>query len=95
MGNYTIRLDLTSSRMCTTIIFPWVNYSYKRLPMGFGGSVDIFQTQMMNLMASLEFVQAYIDNLLVITRGILDDHLKKIDTVLTRLHNARLKVYVA
>ncbi len=63
--------------------------------MGFGGSVDIFQTQMMNLMASLEFVQAYIDNLLVITRGILDDHLKKIDTVLTRLHNARLKVYVA
>jgi hypothetical protein len=29
------------SKMCT-IIFPWEKYSYKRLPMGFGGSADIF-----------------------------------------------------
>ncbi len=34
MGYYTIRLDSTASEMCT-IIFPWVKYSYKRLPMGF------------------------------------------------------------
>jgi hypothetical protein len=27
-----------------------------RIPMGFGGSVDIFQAQMMDLMASLEYV---------------------------------------
>ena len=40
MGYYTIRLDPTASKMCT-IIFPWVKYSYKRLPMGFGGSVNI------------------------------------------------------
>jgi hypothetical protein len=32
---------------------------------------------MMYLMASLKFAQAYIDDLLIITRGILDDHLKK------------------
>ncbi len=57
MGYYTIRLDPTSSKMCT-IIFPWRKYLYKRVPMGFGGSVDIFQAQIMNLMASLEFVQA-------------------------------------
>ncbi len=36
MGYYTIRLDPTASKMCT-IIFPWGKYSYKRLPMGFGG----------------------------------------------------------
>jgi hypothetical protein len=42
MGYYTIRLDPMASEMCT-IIFPWEKYSYKRLPMGFGGSADIFQ----------------------------------------------------
>jgi hypothetical protein len=74
MGYYTIRLDPTASEMCT-IIFPWGKYSYKRLPMGFGGSADIFQAQIMDLMASLKFVQAYImDNLLIIKR---DKHLQK------------------
>ncbi len=47
--------------------------------MGFGGSADIFQAQMMDLMASLEYVRAYIDDLLIITRGTLDDHVKKIE----------------
>jgi hypothetical protein len=94
MGYYTIRLDPTSSEMCT-IIYPWEKYSYKRLPMGFGGSAYILQAQMMDLMASLKFVQAYMDNLLIITRGILDEHLQKIETVLTRLREARLKVNAA
>jgi hypothetical protein len=55
MGHFTTRLDPAASDMCT-IIFPWGNYSYKRLPMGFGGSANIFQAQMMDLMASLEYV---------------------------------------
>jgi hypothetical protein len=60
--------------------------------MGFGGSADIFQAQIMDLMASLKFVQAYMDNLLIITRGILDKHLQKMETVLNRLCDAGLKV---
>ena len=44
MGYYTIRLDAKASEICT-IIFPWRKYSYNRLPMGFGGSADIFQAQ--------------------------------------------------
>jgi hypothetical protein len=40
MGYYTIRLDPMASEMCT-IIFSWGKYSYKRLPMGFGGSAGI------------------------------------------------------
>jgi hypothetical protein len=91
MGYYTIRLDPTASKMCT-IIFPWGKYSYKRLPMGFGGSADIFQAQIMDLMASLEFVQTYIDNLLIIMRGTLDEHLQETETVLTSLRDAGLKI---
>ncbi len=94
MGYYTIRLDATASEMCT-IIFPWGKYSYNRLPMGFGRSEDIFHAQMMDLMASLDYVRAYIDDLLIITRGTLEDHISKIETVLTQLCDARLKVNVA
>ncbi len=94
MGYYTIRLDPTASKMCT-IIFSWGKYSYKRLPTGFGGLADIFQAQIMDLMASLEFVRAYMDDLLIITRGILDEHLQKIETVQTRLRDAGLKVNAA
>jgi hypothetical protein len=46
--------------------------------MGIGDSTNIFQAQMMDLMASLEYMQAYIDDLLIITRGVLDDQLSKI-----------------
>ncbi len=94
MGYYTIRLDTTMSEMCT-IIFPWEKYSYKRVPMGFGGSANIFQAQIMDLMASLEFLQANMDDLLIITRRTLDKHLQKMETVLIRLCDARLKVNAA
>ncbi len=63
MGYYTIRLDPDASKFCT-IIFPWEKYSYNRLPMGIAGSPDIFQGKMWELMESLEFVRAYLDNLL-------------------------------
>ncbi len=94
MGYYTIRLDTTASKMCM-IIFPWRKYSYTRLPMGFGGSADIFQAQIMDLMAALKFVQVYMDDLLIITRETLDEHLQKMETVLTKLRDARLKVNAA
>jgi hypothetical protein len=94
MSYYAIRLDPTASKMCT-IIFLWGKYSYKRLPMGFGGSANIFQAQIMDLMASLKFVRAYMDYLLIITRGILDEHLQKMETVLTRLRDAGLKINAA
>ncbi len=55
MGYYTIRLDPNASKICT-IIFPWGKYSYKRLPLGIAGSPDIFQSKMLELMESLEYV---------------------------------------
>ncbi len=84
MGYYTIRLDPRAVKMFM-IIFPWGKYSYLRLPMGFAGSADIFQAEMMDLMEALEYVRAYIDDLLVITRGTLEDHLDKLREILRRL----------
>jgi hypothetical protein len=94
MGYYTIRLDPKAIEMFT-IIFPWGKYSYLRLPMGYAGSADIFQAEMMGLMEALEYVRAYIDDLLVITRGTLEDHLEKLREVLRRLREAGLKVNAA
>ncbi len=56
MGYYTIRLDPTAAKMCT-IIFPWGKYSYQRLPMGFARLAYIFQAEMGNLIAALEYVR--------------------------------------
>ncbi len=60
--------------------------------MGFAGLVDIFQAEMGNLMATLEYIRAYIDDLLVITKGSLDDHLDKLKQVFIQLCNAGLKI---
>ncbi len=91
MGYYTIRLDPTAAEMCT-IIFPWGKYSYQRLPMGFAGLPGMFQAEMGNLMATLEYVRAYIDNLLAITKGSQDDHLHKLKQIFIRLRNEGLKI---
>jgi hypothetical protein len=76
MGCYTIRLDPDASKICT-IIFPWGKYSYKQFQMGIAGSPNIFQGKMSDLMESLEYVQAYLDELLCISRSSLEDHLEK------------------
>ncbi len=78
VGYYTIRLDPEATKMCT-IISPWCEYSYQRLPMGFAGLADIFQAEMGHLMAAQEYIRAYTDNLLVITRGSHDNHLDKLE----------------
>jgi hypothetical protein len=91
MGYYTIRLDPDASRICT-VILPWRKYSYKRLLMGIADSPDIFQSKMLELMEDLENIQAYLDDLLCISRSSLEDHLEKLEEVLRCLCNAGLKV---
>jgi hypothetical protein len=93
MDYYTIRLDPNASRICT-VIFPWEKYSYKRHPIGIVDSLDIFQSKMLELMEYLEYVQAYLDDLLCISRSSLEDYLNKLKEVLRHLCNAGLKVNV-
>jgi hypothetical protein len=81
MGYYTIRLDPDASKICT-IIFPWGKYSYKQLPMGTAGFLDIFHGKMLELMKYLKYVRAYLDDLLCIFKLSLEDHQEKLEEVL-------------
>jgi hypothetical protein len=63
--------------------------------MGIAGSPDIFQGNMLELMETLEYARAYLDDLLCISTLSLEDHLEKLEEVLGQLCNAVLKVNAA
>ena len=67
MGYYHIVLTPYASSLCT-VALPWGKYKYLRLPMGFCNSPDIFQEKMSELMFSLEFSRAYLDDLLIVSK---------------------------
>ena len=73
MGYYTIRLREQAGNLCT-IILTWGKYRYKHLPMGVSNSPDIFQDKMNKMFCGFEFIEAYIDELLIITKGDSSDH---------------------
>ena len=56
------------------------------------GSIDIFQEKMSNLMFDLEFVQTYLDDILVISKDTFKDHLAKLCKVLEKQHDAGLQI---
>ena len=84
MGYYHIELNPDAKKLCT-IVLPWGKYEYQRLPMGLCTSVDLFQEKMSELMSDLEFIRAYIDDLLIITKSSFEDHLNKLEMVFQRL----------
>jgi hypothetical protein len=92
MGYYHMLLTPFSSRLCT-IVLPWGKYEYCRLPMGLSISLDVFQEKMSELMASLDFACAYLDDLLILsTEKGFEKHLEKLEQVLTCLQEAGLKI---
>jgi hypothetical protein len=93
-GYYTIRLDPDAFKIFS-IIFPWRKYSYKQLPMGIADSPDIFQGKMLELIEFLEYVRAYLGDLLCISKLSLEDNPEKLEEVLRQLHDAGLKVNAA
>ena len=74
---YNIRLNENISNLCT-IIVPWEQYQFKRLPMVATKSPDIFQQKMNDLFHGFKFIRAYIENLLIITKGDWTDHIQKL-----------------
>ena len=63
------------SRKLYTLVLPWVKYEYKKLPMRLCNSPGIFQEKMNQLFNGLEYVRTYID-----------DHINKLDKVLSKLY---------
>ena len=91
MGYYHILLTPNASRLCT-VVLSWGKYEYLRLSMGLCNSPNIFQEKMSELMVGLEFARAYLDDLLLITIGDIDEHLVQLEQALTRLSEAGLKI---
>ena len=78
MGYYNIRLSKQTSNPCK-VIQPWRKYRYKRLPMGVSNSPEIFQEKMNEMFHGFEFIRAYTDDLLIITKGDWSDHVEKLE----------------
>ena len=57
--------------------------------MGLASAPDIFQSIMMDLLGDLDYVLVYIDDILILQREgeTEEDHLRKLETVLSRLEN--------
>ena len=78
MVPYHIRLREYASNLCT-IILTWIKYRYKRLLTRVSNSPDIFQDKMNAIFCCFRFIGAYIDALLIITKGDWSDHLEKLE----------------
>ena len=62
--------------------------------MGIKNSPDIFQKIMNDLLGDLEFARAYIDDILITSSATFEDHIAKVDAVLSWLAEAGFVVNV-
>ena len=77
MGYYHIYLREQARNLCT-IILTWGKYRYKCLPMRVSNFPDIFQEKMNEMFCGFEFIQAYTNELLIITSIDWSYHLEKL-----------------
>ena len=77
-----------------TIVLPWEKYEYQKLPMGLCNTPDIVQEKINELFHGLDYVKTYIDDLLLISKKSLEDHIKKLDELLSKSKSAGFKVNV-
>jgi hypothetical protein len=80
MGYYTSALMMEAQKSCT-IVFSWGNIAT---------APDIFQSKINQFMDGLDYVQAYLDNILIITKNTYEDLLNKLDAVVQKLHATSL-----
>ena len=61
-------------------------YWHNRLPMVVANSPDIFQQKMNDLFRIFELIRAYIDDLLILTKGYWIDHIQKLELTLNKFN---------
>jgi hypothetical protein len=93
MGYYHIPLDEESQKLCP-FVMPWGKYRYKRLPMGVKVAADVFQEVITELFSDLDYVRVYLNDILIIDNGSLEDHMQKVSICLERLEKAGFKANV-
>jgi hypothetical protein len=93
MGYYSIPLAERAQQL-TSILLPWGKCRYNRLPMGIKVATDIFQETMNHVLGDLLFVHIFFDDVLLLTNGSYEDHIAKVQQVLTCLnkHNFLCRV---
>jgi hypothetical protein len=96
LGFYHIKIDADDQNLCT-IVLPWDigKYKCKCLPMGIKIAPDVFQKVILILFQDMEFVKTYLDDLLILTKSSVKDHLLKLDVVLARLITAGMRVNIS
>ena len=67
-------------------------YNYKHLPMGIAHSPDIFQQKMKDLFHGFDFIRAYIDDLLDLSKGDCPDHVQKLELTLNKIKEKDLNI---
>ena len=90
MGYYHVRLSKQASKIFKIILL-WGYYWYECLPIRVSYSPDIFQEKMNEMFRGFEFIRAYIDDLLIITKGDWSYHLEKLELKLKKLKDNGIK----
>ena len=83
MQYYTFELDEEIQDLCT-IVTPFVNIKYARLPMGLCCSPDISQEVMDNIFIDVEYSEVYIDDVGCFSNS-WSRHLDLLDIILRKL----------
>ena len=89
MQYYALELDEEGKDLCT-IITPFGEYRYRRLPMGLKISPNIAQSIMEEILGDLD-IEVYIDDIAICSND-YDEHMQKINTVLQRLESTGFKI---
>ena len=84
MGYSHIRISENASNLCM-INIPRAKHHYKHLPMVFANSSDIFQHKMNYLFHGFDFIHAYIDEILVLTKRSWTYHVQKLESTINKL----------
>ena len=91
MGYYSMNIHRRSQPLLV-IILPWGKYVYRKMPMGLKISADVFQRELGNQFKHLPYVLIYVDDILIITKGSYDQHLKAVETVLCILRKCGMQI---